>query len=72
LIAERWALVFFAEATLAGGVVLFGGLVAVLLGGEEAGAAFVVDGLGFVVFEDLDRRGDLLSVGREDDAGDGP
>ena len=51
---------------------LFGGLVAVLLGGEEAGAAFVVDGLGFVVFEDLDRRGDLLSVGREDDAGDGP
>ena len=50
---------------------LFGGLVAVFLGAEQAGAALVVDGLGLVGFEDLDGRGDLVSFGREDDAGDG-
>jgi len=53
-------------------VVFFGGLVAVLLGAEQAGAALVMDGLGLVVFEDLDGRSDLVSLGSEDDAGDGP
>ena len=46
-------------------------MVAVLLRTEETGAALVVDGVGFVVFEDFDRRGDLVSVGSEDDAVDG-
>jgi hypothetical protein len=51
--------------------VLFGGLVAVFFGAEQAGAALVVDWLGLVVLEDLDGRCDLVSFGREDDAGDG-
>ena len=37
----------------------------------EAGAALVVDKLGLVSFEDLDGRGDLVSVGGDDDAVDG-
>ena len=61
----------FAEAALAGGMVFFRRLVAVFLGAFTAGAALVVNGLGFVVFEDLDGRGNLVSIGREDHAVDG-
>jgi hypothetical protein len=59
---------FFAEAALAVGVVFFAGPVAVLFGTEQAGAGAVVDGLGFVLFQYLDGRRDLVAVGSEDDA----
>jgi hypothetical protein len=52
-------------------VVFLGGLVAVFLGAEEAGAETVMDGLGLVVFEDFGGWGDLVSVRGEDDAVDG-
>ena len=48
-----------------------GRMVTVLFGATEAGAALVVDKLGLVSFEDSEGRGDLVSVGGDDDAVDG-
>jgi len=51
--------------------VFFAGPVTVLLGAQQARTETVMDGLGLVVFEYLDGRGDLVTIGGEDDALDG-
>jgi hypothetical protein len=60
-----------AEAAGAVGVVLFGGSVAMGFGALCAGADFTVGEGRLVFFEDLAGRGDLVSVGGEDDVLEG-